>query len=57
MEKREIMESIEEILKKAYDIEDDNDRYSMESGCYLNGEWLSIQNIIDTINDNIDDYL
>ena len=56
MEKNDLMDIIEDILKRQYEIED-GDRYSMESGAYLNGEWLSIQNILDAINDNIDDYL
>ena len=42
------IEEIKEILMEHYDIEED-DTYSMESGCYINRQWLSIQEILDIL--------
>ena len=43
--------SIEEIKEKiceAYGLDKD-DEYDMECGCYVNGKWLSIRNILDAL--------
>lgn len=39
------IEEIKEILMNHYEIESEND-YDYECGCYINGEWLSISEII-----------
>jgi hypothetical protein len=42
------IEEIEEILRREYDIDED-DEWSMECGCYINGTWLSIRNILSAL--------
>ena len=42
------IEEIKEKLFNAYDIDDEDD-HSYECGAYLNGEWLSIKNIIEIL--------
>lgn len=39
------IEEIKEILMNHYGIESEND-YDYECGCYINGEWLSISDVI-----------
>ena len=40
------IEEIKEILFNAYEIEDD---YDEQCGCFVNGKWLSIKDIIDIL--------
>jgi hypothetical protein len=40
------IEEIKEILYRAYDIDED---YGADAGCFINGNWLSIEAIIETI--------
>jgi hypothetical protein len=40
------IDEIKEILYQAYNIEDESDG---EYGCFINGKWLSINDIIEAI--------
>lgn len=42
------IDEIKEVLMNYYDIEDEND-YDFECGCYINGKWLSLKDIIKII--------
>lgn len=43
------IDEIKEILIEHYGLEDEND-YDYECGCYINGKWLSISEIVDILN-------
>lgn len=45
---KDIIEEIKEILLMHYELESEED-YDYECGCYVNGIWLSISEIIDTL--------
>lgn len=46
------IDEIKEVLMAYYDIEDEDD-YDFECGCYINGKWLSLKDIIDIIERNM----
>lgn len=45
------IEEIKEILYRAYDIDDEDD-YTKECGCFVNGVWLSIKDVLDILKEN-----
>lgn len=45
------IEEIKEILYKAYDIDEENG--DADRGCYVNGSWLSIESVIETLKEEM----
>lgn len=46
------LEDIKEALYNYYEIEDDED-YNVDCGCFINGKWLSIEDVLKIIKDNM----